>query len=741
MFVPLVRGEASPCPVLSLLLAGGLCSLLPLSAHAEAATPLPAVPVESAAQEFTASGSNATMLGAAVLAPAKTLGASDTAALLTTIPGVQLSSGGGLASLPILHGMADDRNSIVIDGMGITSSCPNHMNPALSYSVPGNTDRITVVTGVTPVSLGGDSIGGSIIVDPAAPRYAEAGEKIAVHGSVGTSYRSINNQFMTDGDVTVATKQVSVGYNGGWVKAADAYDGNGDRILASAYQQQNHNAALALRNDRNEIILRAGYQYTPYAGFPNQFMDMTANASTYANVGYSGQTRWGQIDAKLYWKNVLHSMDFFGDRNAMMPMPMNTDGTDAGYKLEATLPLSKSDTLKLGNAFHLYRLNDWWPAVPGAYPFMGDDTFESISNGTRNVFSSYAELDKRWSPVWSGQLGFRNDIVWMDTGDVHGYSNCNSGGMMGGCSAMPGDLNYALDSEAFNARDRARVDVNFDVTAKLRYEPSAINAEEIGYARKTRSPNLYERYAWSTGAMAASMINWFGNGAAYVGNLSLQPETANTVSVSSEWHDAAQQDWSAKVTFYYSYIEDYIGVNNLGPSGMTPGVYLLQFANHDAHMLGFDIAAQKALMRDKRYGDLDIAATLGLAKGWQVNNGDALYRMQPFSFTGSLNHRLGGWSNMLELRAVTSKTDVAPYQNEQQTPSYAILNWRTTYQWGDFTIAAGIDNILNQQYYDPNGGAYVSDFSARDMAYTSSHTIGALPAYGRSLNVGVSYKF
>ena len=31
---------------------------------------------------------------------------------------------------------------------------------------------------------------------------------------------------------------------------------------------------------------------------------------------------------------------------------------------------------------------------------------------------------------------------------------------------------------------------------------------EGGYARKTRSPSLYERYTWSTNGMAMTMNNW-----------------------------------------------------------------------------------------------------------------------------------------------------------------------------------------------------------------------------------------
>ena len=52
-------------------------------------------------------------------------------------------------------------------------------------------------------------------------------------------------------------------------------------------------------------------------------------------------------------------------------------------------------------------------------------------------------------------------------------------------------------------------------------------------AHKVRSPNVYQRYTWSTWSMAAMMNNIVGDGNGYVGNLDLQPEVAHTLSAPS----------------------------------------------------------------------------------------------------------------------------------------------------------------------------------------------------------------
>lgn len=705
------------------LMAGAALPVSHAAAQTQAPTALPPVSVQTDQTDETCPLHTTTIDKKDVDAQS-ILGATDTAALLNGAPGVAMATGGGISSLPILRGIADDRNKTVVDGMALTSACPNHMNPALSYIAPGNTGKITSMAGITPVSQGGDSIGGTIIVDPAKPMFANPGEDVAVHGSTTTSYRSINRQVGVSGDIAAATERFSVGYNGGWTRARDSHDGNGDIIRASKFENQNHNATLAAQTDNALMVVRAGHQMTPYEGFPNARMDLTGNTSNYVNGSYQGGFDWGKIDGKVYWQHATHSMDFLpGERNTTGHMPMNTDAVDIGYALNAEIPLTAADTLRVGNEYHGYRLNDWWPPISSSpNGMMSPNTFININEGTRKQIGTYAELEKKWDSQWTTLAGLRNDIIMMNTGNVAGYSMAR----------------YGTDAATFNAQEHSKTDVNYDLTLTTRYEATAINTEELGFARKTRSPNLYERYAWSTGGMAASMINWFGNGTEYVGNVNLRPETANTLSITSGWHDAARQDWDVKVTPYYTYIQDYIGVNNLGKNGSTtPGVALLQFANHDAQMFGFDVSGSKVLVKDSAYGSFNTSGTVGLARGMQVNNGNRLYHMQPLNAQISLNHKLGGWTNTLEARLVDDKSITNPDQNEQTTPGFAIMNWRTSYKLDNVTFAAGVDNIFNKQYYDPNGGANVSYWRATN----TNAAMGALPAAGRSYNLGMTVSF
>ena len=77
--------------------------------------------------------------------------------------------------------------------MGLMPACPNHMNSTLSYIDPTDVASVKVFAGITPVSVGGDSIGGTIQVISAAPEFAAEGEKTLIKGHTGAFYRSNGN--------------------------------------------------------------------------------------------------------------------------------------------------------------------------------------------------------------------------------------------------------------------------------------------------------------------------------------------------------------------------------------------------------------------------------------------------------------------------------------------------------------------------------------------------------------------
>ncbi len=644
--------------------------------------------------------------------------------LLDGLPGVALQQNGALASTPSLHGLADERVKVQINGLTISSACPNHMNPALSYFSASSEAKVTVINGVTPVSLGGDSIGGTVIVEPAAPVFASGTNRLYAASLLSGFYGSNNNSYGGTVASTVATQNVSLGYVGSWSKGSDYYDGHGDKVPSTYYETTNHVVTLAAQNASNLVTLSGGITVTPNEGFVGQWMDLIDNKGGFVNADWKGTFDWGTLDARAYWQTVTHKMDIGKDKQTYpnpMYMPMNTKATNTGYVIKSEIPFFESSTLRLGNEFHRFELDDRWPAVPGNTMMMGPNTFVSINHGERNRFGLYGEWETQWDKAWKTLLGVRPEAVWMDTGNVHGYS-----GM------------YAADAAIFNSKDHEKTDFNLDATAEATYEPDKNSTYTLGFARKTRSPSLYERYAWSKVKMASMMINWFNDGNYYTGDLDLKPEAAHTVSATADWHDAEKKDWSVGVTPYYSYVQDYIDVDRYGivkKAGNT--LDQLRFANHDAFLYGVDLTLKKRLWENPTFGRGEITGVAGWLHGERVDTGGSLYHVMPLNARFSLNETLGNWSSGVELQLVDAKNDVDELRSEPTTPGYALVNLRTGYQWRNIRLDVGVNNLFDQFYYLPLGGVNFDNY----LASGKTEIIQSLAGMGRTVYVSVTVRF
>jgi iron complex outermembrane receptor protein len=625
----------------------------------------------------------------------------DATSILRRVPGFAVYQGGGVSSLPVINGLADDRVLVVYGGMSVAAACANHMNPPLSYADPSQVGSVEVVNGVAPVSKGGDSIAGTIIVEAPTPRYAIAGEGLRTSGSISSFYRSNGQGFGASANAEVATSNVSLRYDGAWSRSDD-YDrgGDGAKVRSTEYEAGNQSLTLNGRRGVDSFTLQAGLQTIPYQAYVNQRMDMVDNHAVFLNAKYATRFEWGSLEARLYFQRTSHEMNFLADK-LPAEMPMRTEQKDFGYSVKAEIPVSTAAIIRVGNELRAQRLDDWWPAIPGSM-MMGPDDYLNVKDGRRTRLGTYAEWENKWTRSWSTLLGARNDVVWMDTGNVQSY--CSMGMM---CAD---DFNAA---NAFNALDHKRTDVNFDLTALARYEPAETVTLETGYARKTRSPNLYERYAWGMGNMSSSMIGWFGDANGYVGNLDLKPEIAHTASFTAGFHDRSRNLWELKATPYFTYVDDFIDVDRIGSfTDMKGDTFTkLKFANHDARLYGINVSAKTQPYSGPQLGKLAVSGVVGYVHGERVDGG-ALYHIMPLNARLELAHRLGGWSNAIELVLVDDKDRVDKNRNEFRTAGYALVNLRTAYEWDSLRLDLGVENLFDRLYYSPLGGADFADYNA-----------------------------
>lgn len=766
----------TPRPV-TLAVALALPALAAMSAQARAADPatLPEVTVSAPRDAAGAS----TILEAADLTATRAA-TSDTASLLRDVPGVSLYGSGGVSSLPSIHGLADDRLRVKVDGMDLLSACPNHMNPALSYLDPSQVDSIKVYAGIAPVSVGGDSIGGSIIAETAEPEFAAPGQASLVKGEVGAFYRSNGNARGGNLVATYATESFNISYTGA-IARSDNYVAGGnfksalytpagdpgftgrpgrslplDEVGSTAYDTRNHTLGLAFRGGNHLFEAKFGLQDLPEQLWPNQRMDMLGNDQKRVNLRYLGERDWGRLEARVYHEDVDHFMDFGRDKKywykAGTPdwngsqcgaigatcaagMPMYTASTNTGASIKGDIDLSSQDLLRVGAEYQRYRLDDWWPAS-GAGMWPG--TFWNVKDGERDRAALFGEWEKQHSAQWMSLAGLRYERVMMDTANVHGYK-----------TVAPDSGNQLRDSAAFNAQDHSKTDKNWDMTLLARYAASPMQDIEFGFAHKTRSPNLHERYTWSTWQMAALMVNWFGDGNGYIGNLDLEPEKANTVSATFDWH-APDRAWEFKATPYYTHVTDYIDAIQWNATANTPSTApasnqftVLKFVNQSARLYGLDLSGRMPLAKTGM-GEFGLNGLASYTKGENRDTGDGLYNIMPLNAKLALTQKLGSWNNAAELLMVARKDDVSAMRNEMETPGYALVNLRGSYAWKQVRVDFGVENLFDRLYYHPLGGAYLGQgttMTASTTASTVPQWGTPVPGMGRSIYTAFNYKF
>lgn len=622
-----------------------------------------------------------------------------------------------------------------------------------------------VIAGITPVSVGGDSIGGTIIAETKFPQFAPADEQLT-KGELGSFYRSNNDAYGGNASATLATDAFSINYNGSWSQADNYKAGDDfkttretgrvghtlslDEVGSTAYDTENHTLGFGLLSGESLFEATLGYQNMTEQLYPNQRMDLLDNEQKRVNLGWLRDFNWGELDARAYYEDVDHRMDFGDDKrfwygpqsqppaapevgtpcspvgfmSCAAGMPMKSESDNAGASIKADIDLSVDDVLRIGSEFQRYRLDDYWKPSGGV---MWPGTFKNINDGKRDRAAVFGEWESQLDAQWLTLLGMRYERVKTDAGDVRGYK-----------TTLPAPGDQIAEAAAFNARSHKKTDDNWDLTALARYTHDANLEIEIGVARKVRSPNLYERYTWSSWPMAAGMNNLVGDGNGYVGDIDLEPEKAYKASVTFDLH-AADRSWEFKATPYYTRVDDYIDAVAADPANFQPDQFnVLQYANQSARLYGIDLSGKTRLARNA-WGDWGLVGVINYIDGENRDTNDELYNIMPLNGTFTLTHKRGGWDNGVELVLVDSKDDVSDVRNEIETPGYGLVNLRASHSWKQVRVDFGVENLFDKFYSLPTGGAYIGQGSTMQLNGVPWGT--AVPGMGRSIYAGVNVSF
>lgn len=633
-------------------------------------------------------------------APAVQAQAQDTAALLELSPGAAVVRNGPLTGIVQLRGLSGDRVRVLLDGATVTPACPNHMDPPLHYVAPSAVESLTIFAGITPVSRGGDSIGGAVLVETKPLRFA-TNENLLTFGEAGARYRSSDDGFGFNGVIGFADQNWSAGYRGSWQRADDLRFPGGRVRDTSIGEQQQHEIRTATRTLPGLWEAAAGLSRTRDAGTPALPMDMINDDSWRVGLKYAGDYSFGNLDGRLAFHCIEHLMDNYSLRPlaaGAMRMFSPAESGDLSSRLTAALPRERH-RIRLGvdfhhNTFDAYQQN----AQNGAQQ-------DTLNEATRTRLGSFAELQTDWSTQWSTLIGLRNDTVWSGAAEV--------------VNAFPAS---AADRAAFNARAHDFADANFDVTVAVRFTPGAHQSYELGFARKNRAPSLLERYLWTPLSASAGQAD----GRTYLGNLELDSETSHQFAFTADWHG---DRWQVKFTPFYNIVSDYIQGTPI--TRLINGLPVLQFQNQSrADLYGADAEARYDL-----HEHFTLRGRCSYVRGINRDTGDNLYRIAPLRGTVSLQHHWRGWRGEVEVELAEDQNDVAAYNGELRTPGYALLHLRAGYTFRErLSLDIALENVFDERYADHLDG--INRVADSDVA------VGArIPGAGRFVSASVSYRF
>ncbi|MEP4164390.1 TonB-dependent receptor [Maricaulis sp.] len=602
----------------------------------------------------------------------------DAASLVARLPGAALVDNGSISGQVQYRGLFGSRAPVAIDGAAVMSGGPNLMDPPLHYAPMPLVERIEVDRGVAAVSRG-PGMGGGMNVILKGVDFA-SGHEIEYETQTMASVRSVDGSYAVGGVAGGASEGRRFQLLFSREEGGDIAFSGGD-IPNSHHERTVYGLGGGLASGDHAVSLDYRRLDTGPTGNAALAMDIEHVETDVARLAYEGVAGGIAIDAAIGWTDVSHGMDNFSQRPNPDPMRHRyTVATANTVSAELSLGFAAlGGDLELGidreEAEHDVLISN----PNNAAFFLG-----SLPDITIERTGAYAQ----WEGVilsLESELGIRADWHSDDAGPARTGAAVPAGAQM--LAGM------------FNMADRAHDDTTVDAVARFWRHTDGPLTWRLTLARKTRMPSYVERYAWlPTGASGG-----LADGNTYVGDLHLEPETADSIEAGFDWRGDSVY---VRPTVFYRRVDDFIqGV----AYDATPGVIdtpvemvsmmngdatPLRFANVDAEFFGVDADFGWRLSRAWR-----IDGVASLVKGDRRDIDEPLYRMAPARLLLDLTYEQADWSVSLESQFVAEQDRVSATNSEQATDGYAVfganLDW---YARDNVLVTLGVENLFDETY-------------------------------------------
>jgi iron complex outermembrane receptor protein len=632
----------------------------------------------------------------------------DTGELLKKLPGANINRNGPLTSIAQYRGLYGGRVNVLIDGVKISSAGPNSMDSPLSY-IPGTRlESISLYRGISPVSSGIETLGGTIIASSKKAEFTH-NENVEFHGNANAGYAENGNNLYGSLLASIANNRHNF-YLAGSSERGNDLNFRGGTILPTEHDRDTFGGGYAFQNDSQALSFNIEHHDTGRTGTPALPMDIIYARGEHYNGSFTNSfANGGELTVKLSYQDSEHWMSNY---------ELRTPSSLAARRHAITDVQSRRAGIS-------YKISSWTVGFDSDQANHNADIFNpgtplffvnNYNNIERNRYSIFGEkiitLNK-----WEIEAGLRYSRIEMDAGAVN--------------SSIATAPVIALQN-TFNSANRKQDENLIDLVLNTTYTVSAQLDLIAGLARKERAPSYQERYLWLPLESTAGLAD--GNN--YIGKIDLNSEVAYQAELGLDWH-TTRATLSPRV--FYHRINDYIqGTPNTNATAAMvsammagPSKLVLEYDNVDAELYGLDANWSFAITP---VWQLD--GVVSYVRGKRRDTSDNLYRIAPLTARTMLRYVQTSWTIGIEAETVASQSNVSAENREQKTGGYAIFNLSANYQVTQkFNIAAGVNNLFDR-YYQSHLGGYNRISNNPDIVQGDR-----LPGLGRSAYLGVNYNW
>lgn len=595
----------------------------------------------------------------------RTSGLVTTEDILQRMQGISLVRRGNYGMEPLLRGLGGGQINVTIDGMRLFGACTDKMDPVTIYAEPDNLKNIQNTPGTSGAHMG-STIGGSLNLQL---QDATVNAAIPWSGYVRTGYQSAAQAFQQSLSLNYSQEKWAVRVNGTYRKAANYRAGGGTKIPFSQYEKGNLQLSAQYRLSSSrwlkaDVLLDDGWNI----GFPGLPMDAGYARTRIYGLSYQevfNNRTLEKIVAKIYTNNIGHFMD--DTRRPAVAMHMDMPGysqtsgayTEMEFRKDAHQLLIRADA---------YQHNSH--ASMTMYPEKESPMYMLTWPHTRReVAGLYANYS--WQAHQRLTLGMNGRIDYARTQLT---------------SEMGKQQLHVFNYDVSNVFTQVPLNINGSIAYKLPWQLQA--SISAGYAQ--RLPSVSELFGFY-------LFNR-QDGFDYIGNPGLKMEAARNI----EAHLTYQHPkWETGITAFYNHIDHYIlGQTDEKLSTMTPGARGVRVYENIAYAVLKGIEANIKIRPANNWLLIHISRyTHGSTFEKQP-----LPLIQPYRSITSVRYQYKTVHVQAEHEYAAHQQRFATYAGEQATPAYHLLHlrggWQTKLGKHALEINAGVENILNRNYYD-----------------------------------------